>query len=1472
MPKKDERKQEEPKKLTKEERFAKIRALVNEQPKEDKDFLLDMMEQEANKTAWITHVVELEFQIAGKEFWENFMISGIGDEEMILGLPWLWHYNPAINWETREIQFQPRRKIQIKRFKGVLDSFEPEVLIGAKTTASQEMAHQHQTVKKEIEELIPNYLLGYRDRFEKGKAERFPPARTYNHAIDLKPDFVPRNCKLYPLSPIEQEEQDKFIEENLRKGYIRKSKSPMASPFFFVDKLKGATVFTKLDLRNGYNNVRIKDGDQWKAAFKMNRWLFEPTVMFFGLSNSPATFQAFMNDILSDFIDEGWCVVYMDDILIFSKDQNEHRERTERLMRRLQEHDLFLKLEKCEFDVTEVVFLGMVIRPGYIAMDPVKLAGIADWEPPQTVKGEIHWKIRAPNEAIERPITEKLKVRLDNAMPIMPDINKPFVIEADTSKWATGAVLRQKGADGEWHPCGYLSKSFSATERNYEIYDRELLAIYRALMEWRHYLMGGKFRIVVLPDHKNLTYFRTAQKLNRRQARWSLFLSEFDLGLVHVPGKSISQADALLRWRNDLGMKEDIAERLGPDDFHKSALEQLLHQGVPPIKSALADWKIEGDLLFFQGRVYVPNDIELRRRIVWSIHETPGVGHPGQWNTVEQVQWDFWWPGMAKFIKAFMDGCVVCQQSKIITHPTRTPIQPIQVAPNSFTFQICTMDLITDLPECDGMDSILVVVDHSSTKGVIFTPCTKTMDTTKVAEMLIQHLYKRFGLPDRIISDQDPRFAAEVFQEMGKQLSIKHSMSTAFHPQTDRETERVNREIEVYLRAFCAKEQTQWKEYLPLAEFAHNNRTHLVLKTSPFFMMMGYHPRLLPTVFERTTIPSVEERLQELKRIREETASLLELARQQMIRREKQKLDVFEEGQKVWLEAKNLAMGYPSKKLALKREGPFKVLKVLRPVTYKLDLPHQWKIHPVFHAALLSPFKQMEAHGPSFTEPPPDLIEEFEEYEVEAVVGHRPKKQPREFLVSYTGYNSSHNRWIQMEGMANSMSNASSAASSSSLAGSQPTRDQSPVPTVSGEGRYGENITYSNGLKLNPYQLLHLFNTRQYNDQIRNAADQHNQLEPCVKSLFFLRGQQKLFERIVESCSLEIANQVMYACNYQLGLEGPVTIPERCRNTLIPSPSVSLTDSEDTPTGMDTPVLTSTTLGASSPGSPPSQQSKKPNSPPLPIPPLNPTTPSFILTPLLILMSNLRSSRSTPLPPLSPNLRPPPTSEIFRRLKPQFHQTVEHIPTVGGEVVPVELEGAAEDEERENRIPKSADDPPILSLRSPTPAPTPMMQLVDRISALCADWSAILPNIARSTCVVDASRLNLDIRLATALTNEGLAVLRADGLIQAQTLCRMVAIMTMNGGTMTNPTTTSAESVEMLTEEYDRDAQLLFVGADPKKVRLLSVEERQAMGWQPTSDPPATPLMEVEDEMPDLDDRPDTSYDYDTELYGDRES
>ena len=236
-----------------------------------------------------------------------------------------------------------------------------------------------------------------------------------------------------------------------------------------IDKLKGAKVFTKLDLRWGYNNVRIKDGDQWKAAFKTNRGLFEPMVMFFGMCNSPATFQNMMNDLFRDMIDKGWIVIYMDNILIFSDNLEDHQKRTLRVLQRLQENDLFLKIEKCFFEVTEIEFLGMIIRPGYIAMDEAKLKGIKDWPTPSTVKGvrsflgfgNFYRRFISHYSDIARPLNdltkkdkrwewseecqkafETLKEKFAEApVLLMPDHSKPFTIESDASKFATGAVL-----------------------------------------------------------------------------------------------------------------------------------------------------------------------------------------------------------------------------------------------------------------------------------------------------------------------------------------------------------------------------------------------------------------------------------------------------------------------------------------------------------------------------------------------------------------------------------------------------------------------------------------------------------------------------------------------------------------------------------------------------------------------------------------------------------------------------------------------------------------------------------------------------------------------------------------------------------------------------------------------------------------------------------------------------------------------
>ncbi len=270
---------------------------------------------------------------------------------------------------------------------------------------------------KTFEEMVPEWCRDFADLFEKKNFDKLPEPRTWDHAIELTPNANANlDCKVYPLNRNEQAELDKFLDENLSSGRIRPSKSPMASPFFFVkkkdgklrpvqdyrklnemtiknryplpliselmDKLRGAKYFSKLDVWWGYNNIRIKSGDEWKAAFRTNRGLFEPTVMFFGLTNSPATFQWMMNDIFKDLIASGDVTIYLDDILIMSKTKAEHRRITREVLKILRKHKLSLKAEKCEFETLKTEYLGVIISEGSIRMDPVKIAGIAAWPVP----------------------------------------------------------------------------------------------------------------------------------------------------------------------------------------------------------------------------------------------------------------------------------------------------------------------------------------------------------------------------------------------------------------------------------------------------------------------------------------------------------------------------------------------------------------------------------------------------------------------------------------------------------------------------------------------------------------------------------------------------------------------------------------------------------------------------------------------------------------------------------------------------------------------------------------------------------------------------------------------------------------------------------------------------------------------------------------------------------------------------------
>jgi hypothetical protein len=386
------------------------------------------------------------------------------------------------------------------------------IWVQSKTTNSIEFHLQFDEKKEEIplEKQVPKEYHKYLDVFDEIKADRFPDSRPWDHKIELKDGFQPKSFKTYNLTP-EEQELDRFLKDNLNKGYIRPSQSPMASLFFFVkkkdgklrpyqdyrylndwtiknayplpviselmDKVKGAKYFTKLDVRWGYVNVRIKNRDQWKAAFKTNKGLFKPTVMFFGMCNSPATFQSMMDEIFNDLTEALIVIIYMDDIFLFAKDLQTLENNTKKVLQRLRDNDLYLKPKKCEFGKTKIEWLGMIIEEGKISMDSGKLQGIKEWPTPTTVKqvrgflgfGNFYRRFIKNFSEIAKPLNDLLKKDqtfiwtnncqhsfdalkkrfTEEPVLLMPDHTKPFQIESDASKYASGAVLTQLDSNGD---------------------------------------------------------------------------------------------------------------------------------------------------------------------------------------------------------------------------------------------------------------------------------------------------------------------------------------------------------------------------------------------------------------------------------------------------------------------------------------------------------------------------------------------------------------------------------------------------------------------------------------------------------------------------------------------------------------------------------------------------------------------------------------------------------------------------------------------------------------------------------------------------------------------------------------------------------------------------------------------------------------------------------------------------------------
>ena len=736
-----------------------------------------------------------------------------------------------------------------------------------------------------------------------------------------------------------------------------------------------------------------------------------------------------------------------------------HKDHVRAVLQRLRENQLYAKIEKCQFGVQSVKFLGYQVSANGRRSNEDKVRAIMEWPTPRNRKEllklmgtsnylrkfvhgysdicvPLHRLLRKDAPFIwskeHHKALESLKKAISST-PVLIHVNpdQPIWIETDASDFALGCILMQKDKHGDLRPCAYYSRALQAAERNYCTYDKELLAIKVAFEEWRHYLEGSPHLITVVSDHKGLEFMAQAKVMNQRHARWALFFKRFDFVIKYRPGSKNNLADALSRRPDYIPSESEsianseqkilepsvvqIAATSNPRPFMervKLALrkDEFYYKHKNPAQNTTVK-EIDG-LLQKEGRLYVPEG-DLRLEVLEACHDSRLAGHFGRRKTKELLARKFWWPSMDSTIQEYCDSCEVCTRAKTPRHASHGLLMPLQ-APDR-PWSSISLDFIVDLPQSAGMTTILVVVDRF-TKMAHFIPTQSLPNAEETAELFIQQILRLHGAPDEIISDRGSQFVARFWRRFLGLLGIKQCMSSAYHPQSDGQTERTNQTLEQYLRCFVSYHQDDWYSLLPLAEFAFNNTLNASTKFTPFYAYTASHPKFEFLFPNESVVPAAEDRLRKLQLVQQELKDNLAAAvleQKKFADQHRKKGPELREGDRVWLDSRNINLGRPCRKLDFKKLGPYKIRRKINDVSYELELPPWLSIHPVFHVSLLE--KATEncfSNRSQDISPPPVMVNNQKEYMVNQILDSRLSRGKLQYLIDWKGYPPSERCWV----------------------------------------------------------------------------------------------------------------------------------------------------------------------------------------------------------------------------------------------------------------------------------------------------------------------------------------------------------------------------------------------------------------------------------------------------------------------------